>query len=63
MFEGDEENNMIEIYFQPKFQYTRENSNEINNILEVLVPILDEKIYDDLRTQQQLRYYIGCAKK
>ena len=24
---------------------------------------MDEKMYDSLRTQQQLGYYVGCAKK
>lgn len=49
---GEEENSFVELYFQPKFQYPRENAVKVNNMLEVLTPFMDEKIYDDLRTQQ-----------
>ena len=49
--EEEEDNNFIELYFQPKFQKTGQNSFKVENILEVLVPFIDEKIYDDLRTQ------------
>ena len=31
--------------------------------MEALVPFMDEKIYDDLRTQQQLGYYVGVCQK
>ena len=32
-------------------------------MLEVLVPIIDEKLYDSLRTKKQLGYYVGCSRK
>lgn len=51
------------MYFQPKFQFPRENSFVTRNLLEVIATILDEKMYDQLRTQKQLGYYVGVGKK
>lgn len=61
--EEDEDNSYIELYFQPKFQYPHANSFMARNMLEVLYIMLDEKMYDELRTKQQLGYFVGVSKK
>ena len=51
---GDEDaasNSFIELYFQPENQYPYEQSFKIRNMLEILAPIIDEKMFDELRTK------------
>ena len=54
--EGD---NAVEIFFQPK------QLNDIRTIsnIEIFLSILNEKMYDQLRTKEDLCYRVGCELK
>ncbi len=52
--EEEEDNSFVELYFQPKFQHKQDMKIAFENgtMLEVLVAFMEEKIYDELRTNQ-----------
>ena len=58
----DEENSCLELYFQPKWQ-TADRTFYFRCVLEVLQAILDDEMYKQLRTIEQLGYNVSCQRK
>ena len=52
----------MELYFQPKVQAAG-NAFQVFNKLVILQSILDEKMFDYLRTKKQLGYIVECTRK
>jgi len=49
--EDEDDNSFIEVYFQPKYQ-NEENAFKARCKLEVLGVMLEERMFDELRTKQ-----------
>ena len=54
-----ENNSVIQVYFQSD---QPGNFEELNTI-ELIESILEDEFFDDLRTKQQLGYYVSCSQR
>ena len=52
----------MELYFQPKWQ-TANRTFYFRCVLELLQAVLDDEMFKQLRTVEQLGYYVACQRR
>jgi len=59
--EREEDNSCVQVYFQVKDQ-SAQNAFHQRCYLMVLEAVLEEKLFDQLRTKEQLGYYVSAYR-